>query len=114
MRQTVETASAFRHSDKTARPSGAVFFSTAGPVDRVPSRDTFRRLLKAWHRITRPIGRLQALLILTLIYFVVLAPFALVVRFFLDPLRLRERPTWRPPSAGEESAQRLDWARRLF
>ena len=95
----METAHAFRHSDETARSSGAVAFSTAGPVDRVPSRDTFRRVLKAWHRITRPIGRLQALLILTLIYFVVLAPFALAVRFFLDPLRLRERYGYSGPAA---------------
>ena len=52
-------------------------------------------LLKAWARVARAIGRVQSLLVFTIIYFVFVAPFALVIRFFADPLHLNGPSSWR-------------------
>lgn len=60
------------------------------------------RLLKIlweyWKAFGRRVGDLQARLLLFLFYFLVLAPFALVVRTFSDPLGLKRTspPDWRP------------------
>jgi hypothetical protein len=45
--------------------------------------------------VARVIGAVQSRIVLTLVYFVVLAPFALAVRFGTDPLGLRQRGGWR-------------------
>jgi len=64
-----------------------------------------RRLWAGWKRFGRRLGDLQARFLLTLFYFVVLAPFGLAVRAVADPLALRPRtpkgwqvrPTAPPP-----------------
>ncbi|SRR6266446_3079616 len=48
-------------------------------------------LWKAWSVIARQIGRVQSLVVLTLIYFVLAAPFALVVRLSWSPFTSRVR-----------------------
>ena len=53
-------------------------------------------------RLAQRIGRIQAWLIFTLFYFIILAPVALVFKLLADPLRLRPRAslwTSRPPPA---------------
>ena len=47
-------------------------------------------------RLGRRVGQFQAALILTLFYFIVLAPVALVFKILADPLRLRnaDRSSW--------------------
>ena len=42
-------------------------------------------------RLAQRIGRIQAWLIFTLFYFIILAPVALVFKLLADPLRLRSR-----------------------
>lgn len=42
-----------------------------------------------WRRVARRIGDVQARLLLTVFYFVLLAPFALAVRLGADPLALK-------------------------
>jgi hypothetical protein len=69
----------------------------------------WRILWRGWIVVARKIGYLQSQLILTLVYFVVIAPFALAVRAFSDPLGLRTPPSgqWVPddrPSASSLSA----------
>jgi hypothetical protein len=44
---------------------------------------------EAWKRFGRKLGDFQARLILSLCYFIVVAPFSLLVRFFSDPLSLK-------------------------
>jgi hypothetical protein len=73
-----------------------------------------KALWRGWLVVARTIGRLQSQLVLTLAYVVVLGPFALAVRLCLDPLRLRGRPDWHPPSAGGPGASVLDAARQQF
>jgi hypothetical protein len=72
-----------------------------------------RAAWEAWKRLARRIGDIQARILLTVFYYLVLGPFALVLRWRSDPLALGpERPTgWRarPESLEEPMAQ----ARRL-
>jgi hypothetical protein len=53
---------------------------------------------RGWTRIARRIGDVQARLLLALIYFAIVPPFALLVRLTADPLALSAgRPHgWRP------------------
>ena len=53
-----------------------------------------RRTWERWKAIAHVIGNFQARLLLTVFYFVVVPPFALIVKALKDPLRLR-------PSGGE-------------
>ena len=62
----------------------------------------FKRMWEGWKRIARKIGDFQARVILTIFYFLILAPFTLIVRAS-DPLALgkaRQHHGWipRPPS----------------
>jgi len=69
---------------------------------------------EAWKRLARRIGDLQVRILLFVFYFVVLAPFALVVRWASDPLAIKPRSSrgWRDRPASQESA--FDQARRQF
>jgi len=59
-------------------------------------RATLRRLWQGWKRVGKKIGDFQARVLLTVFYFVFLAPFALGVRFLADPLGLKQRAGWHP------------------
>jgi len=62
---------------------------------------------RGWLIVAKKIGYFQSGLILTLVYFIVIAPFALAVRLFSDPLRLRRDPFWhRVPPEGHASLDR--------
>jgi len=61
-------------------PAGGL---TPGPL--------LRALWARWKVVARAIGTFQARVILTLFYFVVVPPFALLLKVSRDPLRLRPR-----------------------
>ena len=64
-----------------------------------------RKLWAGWKRFGRRLGDFQARVILTVLYFVVVAPFALLVRFAADPLSLkRHQGRWREKEAGKGTA----------
>ena len=73
-----------------------------------------RRLWHGWKRIGRKIGDFQARVLLTAFYFVIMAPFALIVRVASDPLAVKASTTrgWRPRPAAPGGA--VDRARRQF
>ena len=48
-----------------------------------------RELWAAWKKVARKIGDFQARVLLTIFYFVLLAPFALIMRRTSDPLALK-------------------------
>jgi len=48
-----------------------------------------RGLWAAWKKIARKIGDFQARVLMTIFYFVLLAPFALIVRRTSDPLAIK-------------------------
>jgi hypothetical protein len=43
-----------------------------------------------WKSFAHKLGNFQARVILTILYFVMIAPFSLIVRFFSDPLSLKK------------------------
>lgn len=48
-----------------------------------------RRAWEGWKRIAHRIGQFQARVLLTVFYFVILAPFAVALRLFADPLAIK-------------------------
>ena len=70
-----------------------------------------RRLWEGWKRVGRKIGDFQARVLLTVFYFVVLAPFAVIVRWKADPLGLKRGVGWSPVVRAGDALER---ARRQF
>jgi hypothetical protein len=64
-----------------------------------PPAGALRRLWTGWTRVAHRIGNVQARVMLTVFYAVVVSPFALAVRVLSDPLRLGAPPAWRPRDA---------------
>ena len=58
-----------------------------------------------WQRVARKIGDFQARVILTVLYFVIIGPFALIVRWGADPLSLKKGTLagWRVKTDTKES-----------
>lgn len=73
-----------------------------------------KALWQGWLAVVRKIGYVQSQLVLTLIYFVLVAPFALAVRLFSDPLRLRRPSSWQWLSAHARSSATLNSVRQQF
>jgi hypothetical protein len=73
-----------------------------------------RSFWERWKRVGKWIGEIQARLLLTLFYFVILAPFAVVLRWRGDPLAIKPGATrgWRPK--GNETGSAIERATRQF
>ncbi len=75
-------------------------------------REIVARALARWKAIAHVIGNFQARVLLSVFYFVVVPPFALVVKVFKDPLGLRPPRTdsfWierAAPEAGDRAGGR--------
>lgn len=65
-----------------------------------------RTLWEWWRRVARRLGDVQARLLLTLFYFVIFGPFALIVRWRSDPLAIKAGTLqgWRPRANGRDTA----------
>ena len=77
------------------------------PRDRL----MLRRLWEGWKVVAHAIGTVQARIILSVLYILVVGPVAIVRRIVADPLELRPRPRpshWivRPPSDASLEAAR--------
>jgi hypothetical protein len=85
--------------------------STAQPVRQ---KTGIRELWAAWKKIARKIGDFQARVLLTIFYFVLLAPFALIVRRTSDPLAIKA-PTQRGWGfRSEQPEYTMEMAHRQF
>jgi hypothetical protein len=73
-----------------------------------------RRLWARWEVIAHAIGNFQARFLLSLLYFVLVPPFGLLVRLFMDPLQLRWRARESFWLAAPSREQSLTAARRQF
>jgi hypothetical protein len=62
----------------------------AEPRNRI--REGAVRLWERWKVVAHIIGNFQARVLLTAFYFIMVPPFALIVKLFKDPLGLRPRP----------------------
>jgi len=73
-----------------------------------------RRFWQTWRWVGKRIGDFQARVLLTLVYFIIVTPFALAVRWTADPLALKAktRRGWQP--RGVTSEDPMAWARRQF
>jgi hypothetical protein len=65
---------------------------TARPEPRRPFAAMVTRLWQGWTRLVQRVGALQARVVLTLLYFVVVAPFAVGLKLRSDPLRIGRVP----------------------
>jgi hypothetical protein len=67
-----------------------------------------RKLWEGWKGVAKKIGDFQARVILTLLYFIIIGPFALIVRWGADPLALKKgRPQgWRPKAEPNETVMK--------
>jgi hypothetical protein len=73
-----------------------------------------KKLWAKWKAFAQIVGDFQARILLTLIYFIIVTPFGVLVRVLSDPLKLKHTPhssTWFPKPA--EGAT-LENARRQF
>lgn len=63
-----------------------------------PNTSWWKRAWQRWLRIATVIGDFQARVILSVFYFVIVLPFGLLVRLFMDPLSIKGRhtTTWTP------------------
>lgn len=73
-----------------------------------------KALWERWKVVARKIGDFQARLMLGLFYFLLLAPFALALKVFTDPLHLKIKHAqrWLPYATNEEDP--VVRARRQF
>ena len=76
--------------------------------------DMLRRLWQKWKTVAQKIGDFQARLILGVFYFVLLAPFALVLKLFSDPLHLKIKNARWVPYPGTTDEDPLVRAQRQF
>ncbi len=71
---------------------------------------------RKWLVVAHALGRFNSHIIMMLVYFVFMTPFAMAARWFADPLRLRAEPGWLPLAVpdGTPAPTPLDIARRQF
>lgn len=73
-----------------------------------------KKFWEGWKEIAGYVGEFQARMILTVLYFTVVAPFAFLIRVFMDRLQLKSEPQqsgWTQRSPVDVD---LESARRLF
>ena len=75
-----------------------------------------KAIWRKWLVVAHAIGRVNSHIIMMLVYFGFMTPFAIALRRFADPLRLRAEPGWQPlpASTGNPPPTALDIARRQF
>ena len=77
-------------------------------------KNALGNLWEAWKRFARRVADFQARLILTFFYYFFFAPFAMIVRWFSDPLEIKGQrvPGWHARGKPEDSS--LDRAMRQY
>ena len=63
------------------------------------SKNLLKKLLQNWKNFSERIGNFQSRIILSFFFFILVSPFALVVRIFSDPLRIKhlsDKSHWIP------------------
>lgn len=73
-----------------------------------------RNIWNRWVVLARKIGNFQSRVLLTLFYFVIVAPFGLVMSLLGDPLRRRKPPADSGWSIREQHESDLKAAKRQF
>ncbi len=83
----------------------ALLSLSMNPLQEETRRGRLRLLWHKWQRTAKKIGDFQARIILSLFYFVLLAPFALALRRWSDPLAIKTGTAkgWRPRETDSDS-----------
>ncbi len=103
------------HKPSAHCSEGAAMVSMMTEPESIKRPGAGRSLWEWWRRAGKAIGDIQARVLLMLFYFVILAPFALAVRWGSDPLTLKAgAPRGWHPTRGEETNSLLDRATRQF
>jgi hypothetical protein len=58
--------------------------------DKNEKKHILRRIWDGWKKIARKIGDFNARVILTIFYFILLLPFAILVKWLSDPLEIKK------------------------
>lgn len=69
-----------------------------------------KKIWTKWKTIAQAIADFQARVLLTLVYFIFVAPFGLLVRWFSDPLVLKHNPQrsmWFPKHNPEQTLESI-------
>ena len=88
------------------------------PEEKAPSKARskatpqypLKKLWQSWGSFSRRIGEFQNKIVMSLFFFIVISPFALAVKIFSDPLRIRYRGTeshWLPKIETENSLEQF-------
>jgi hypothetical protein len=96
---------------------GVVLRQARYPFDKAAAPLAARgleRLWRGWKAFSLCLGNYQSRVWLALFYFLVVVPFGLGVRSFVDPMRLRARHAESAWTAREKSAAGLESARSQF
>jgi hypothetical protein len=72
-------------------------------------KEGLKKLWARWKVVAHKIGEFQSRLILSLFYYVVLAPFALGLKVFSDPLQLKRFHGWIARSDVDERPAESAW-----
>jgi hypothetical protein len=71
-------------------------------------------LWERWKRFGKKIGDFQARALLTIFYFIILAPFALIIRWVSDPLAIKTKTSGGWQVKGEAEGSPRERASRQF
>ena len=77
-------------------------------------REALRALWEAWKVVAHAIGKIQARIVFSILYIVLLGPVAVVLRLAADPLRHRHPPSSNWRTRGAQAGDPWDGARRQF
>ncbi len=81
---------------------------------RGPQHGVLRGLWASWKRIGRKIGNFQARVLMTIFYFTLFLPFALIVRWNSDPLAIKQNAPHGWQVLGPPEGSPLDRSRSQF
>jgi len=89
--RTQETSAQLRRAEPFAPPLHDMGRDPQGNEKsaRTTGPRAMQRLWERWKRVARKVGDVQARVLLSLVYFIVLGPFALAVRWWSDPLAVK-------------------------
>lgn len=54
----------------------------------------FKKIWDKWKKIAEIIGNFQATLIFSLLFYILVTPFGLIMKIFSDPLKTKSKASW--------------------
>ena len=71
-------------------------------------KNMLKNFLSKWKQLSVKAGNFQATVVLTIFYFLIITPFAIIIKIFTDPLNLTKKSlTWNNKESKEENIKKL-------